>query len=510
MSEALDFDVVIPTVGRRSLRGVLDAVLFGSGPPPRLVVVVDDRPAGRNREPVDLRARSQCAVTLRRSFGAGPAAARNVGWLAGSSEWVVFLDDDVVPPHDWRARLADDLSAAAPTQMGSQGNVRVPLPGGRRPTDWERNVAALQGARGITADLACRRAALERVGGFDERFRSAYREDSDLVLQIADRAGPVAWGTRHVDHPIGDATWSVSVRRQRGNEDDALMRRRYGPAWREASDARRTRLPVHVATTALAALAVIAAAGRHRRLGGSAAALWAAATLQFFAMRARTGPRTPSELASLAVTSALIPPVAVAHRIRGELRVLREARAGLPPSARLGPRRRPRAVLFDRDGTLVLNVPYNGDPDAVVPVDGAGAALATLREAGVRVAVVTNQSAIGRGLVTPADVDAVHRRIEAQVGPIEQWLVCPHTERERCGCRKPSPGLVLAAATRLRVLPSQCVVIGDTEADVAAARRAGARGILVPNPATRHHEVAVAPETAPTLAAAVELLLGAA
>jgi histidinol-phosphate phosphatase family protein len=261
---------------------------------------------------------------------------------------------------------------------------------------------------------------------------------------------------------------------------------------------------------AVGALAVIAGVGRHRRLAAAAAALWAVATLQFFGARARSGPRDLGELASLAVTSALIPPLAVAHRLRGELRVLRESRAGLPPSARLGPRRRPRAVLFDRDGTLVVDVPYNGDPDAVAPVDGASEALAALRDAGVRLAVVTNQSAIGRGMVSRADVDAVHRRIQALVGPIEHWFVCPHTEDHGCGCRKPSPGLVFAAASRLRVLPSQCVVIGDTEADVAAGRRAGARGILVPNPRTRGQEVAVAPETALTLTAAVELVLGAA
>ena len=71
---------------------------------------------------------------------------------------------------------------------GSQGRLRVPLPAARPPTDWERNVAALEGARWATADLAYRRAVLAEVGGFDERFRRAYREDADLALRVV-RAG---------------------------------------------------------------------------------------------------------------------------------------------------------------------------------------------------------------------------------------------------------------------------------------------------------------------------------
>jgi histidinol-phosphate phosphatase family protein len=164
-------------------------------------------------------------------------------------------------------------------------------------------------------------------------------------------------------------------------------------------------------------------------------------------------------------------------------------------------------VLFDRDGTLVHDVPYNDDPEAVRPVDGAVAALADLRAAGVRVGVVTNQSGVARDLLTLDAVDAVNRRVEDELGPLECWLVCPHAPDAGCRCRKPAPGLVFAAATRLGVRPEQCVVIGDTEADVAAARAAGARGILVANAATRAVEVARAPETAPTLRAAVDRVL---
>ena len=169
---------------------------------------------------------------------------------------------------------------------------------------------------------------------------------------------------------------------------------------------------------------------------------------------------------------------------------------------------RPAAVLFDRDGTLVEDTPYNGDPAKVVAVPGAARAVSRLRDAGMPLAVISNQSGVGRGLLTMAQVHAVNRRVEELVGPVGPWLVCPHGPDDGCGCRKPAPGLVLAAAAALGVDPGACVVIGDIAADMGAARAAGARGILVPTPVTRPQEVADAGEVAATLDEAVDLLLG--
>ena len=507
MSTPPSYDVVIPTLGRPSLQRVLAAVLFGRGPLPAHVVVVDDRPPGTPH--LDVPGARSSLVLVLRSYGAGPAAARNVGWRAGDAEWVAFLDDDVEPPHGWRAALAADLAAvdADAGVVGSQGALTVPLPANRRPTDRERDVAGLAGARWITADLAYRRTALEAVGGFDERFRRAYREDSDLALQLAARGGRIVRGARSVVHPVGGAPWWVSVARQRGNHDDALMRHRYGRSWRHAAHAFPTRFPAHVATTFAGAVAAVAAVSGRRRIAVAFGAAWAAATLHYATARARPGPRRAAELAALAVTSALIPPVAVWQRLRGELRILGDSRLGLPAAHRSGPNARPRAVLFDRDGTLVHDVPYNGDPAQVVVVDEAREAITELRAAGLSVAVITNQSGVARGLLTLEQVDAVNRRIDAELGPVDRWLVCPHGPDDRCRCRKPAPGLVVAAAAHLRVAPASCVVIGDTEADVAAARAVGARGILVANAATRATEVACAPESAPTLRAAVQRVL---
>jgi D-glycero-D-manno-heptose 1,7-bisphosphate phosphatase len=170
-------------------------------------------------------------------------------------------------------------------------------------------------------------------------------------------------------------------------------------------------------------------------------------------------------------------------------------------------RRRPRAVLFDRDGTLVHDVPYNGDPALVRPVEGARRAVRRLRDAGLLVGLVTNQSGIARGLLTADDVRAVNAELQRRVGAFDTVAICPHGPSDGCGCRKPAPGLVLQAAQALGLRPDETVVVGDIGADVGAAAAAGARAVLVPTPVTLPAEVAAAPVVAPDLDAAVEIVL---
>jgi histidinol-phosphate phosphatase family protein len=137
-----------------------------------------------------------------------------------------------------------------------------------------------------------------------------------------------------------------------------------------------------------------------------------------------------------------------------------------------------RAVLFNRDGTLVRNVPYNGDPDLVELMPGAAHGVQRLRDLGLRLGVVTNQSGVGRGMIDFEDVERVNLRIERFLGPFDTWKICPHAPWEGCACRKPSPALIEAAARSLGVAPADCWVVGNEPSDVLAAERAGARGVL--------------------------------
>jgi D-glycero-D-manno-heptose 1,7-bisphosphate phosphatase len=115
----------------------------------------------------------------------------------------------------------------------------------------------------------------------------------------------------------------------------------------------------------------------------------------------------------------------------------------------------------------------------VQPVAGAKATLDRLRAAGFKVGVLTNQSGIGRGMISESDMRAVNARVDALLGPFDGWFICPHAPDEDCECRKPKPKLILDAAEQWGVSPSEIVVIGDKTSDVEAARNAGSDSVLV-------------------------------
>lgn len=488
--------IVIPTVGRPSLRVLLEALATGTRRVDSPVVVVDDRP-----DDADLSEQTGGIdlpdLRVLRAGGCGPARARNIGWRSTSTEWVSFVDDDVVPDKDWYARLLRDLTEVGADVVGSQGRVRVPLPADRRPTDWERGTAGLASATWITADMSYRRSALAAVGGFDERFPRAFREDADLGLRITSDCGRIVQGARWVTHPVRPSDDWASVRQQAGNADDFLMRRLHGPDWRERAHAPRGRRVRHVATATSAVAAVVALATGHRRTAGVAGLLWAAGTADLAATRIVPGPRDLPEVRRMLLTSIAIPFAATWHSGLG---LWRHRNAGAWQGL-------PELVLFDRDGTLVHDVPYNDDPSLVRPVDGAREAVARLRQAGVRVGVVTNQSGVGSGRISLQDVDAVNARVDELLGPFDTWQVCPHGRDDGCTCRKPAPGMVKDACTQLEVEAARCAVVGDIASDMEAARAAGARGILVPTPVTRAEEVDAADRVAPDLPTAVDSIL---
>jgi cellulose synthase/poly-beta-1,6-N-acetylglucosamine synthase-like glycosyltransferase len=292
--------IVVPTVGRPSLRVLLDTLAAEIGADPVEIIVVDD------------------------GAGQGPAATRNRGWRAARGEWVVFVDDDVVPAAGWWRRLRHDLEVG-PEVGGVQARVHVPLPVGRRPTDWERNTAGLASAPWITADMAYRRAALAMVGGFDERFPRAYREDADLAYRVRAAGWTLHRGTRRVTHPVRPADRWASVRVQAGNADDALLRRRYGPRWRSLLEIPPGRRSRHAVVTGALALAVTAGLAARLRRGSTplraaavaGATLWTLGTAEFAGRRIADGPRTAAEILTMAVTSVAIPPVAIWHWSRG-------------------------------------------------------------------------------------------------------------------------------------------------------------------------------------------------
>lgn len=147
-------------------------------------------------------------------------------------------------------------------------------------------------------------------------------------------------------------------------------------------------------------------------------------------------------------------------------------------------------VFLDRDGTLLDEPGYLGDPDGVKLLPGAAAAVRSLNEATLPVVLVTNQSGVARGLFTESDMAAVHQRLSellAREGAhLDLVLACPHHPsigeapyRQTCDCRKPEPGLYNQAIAALALDPERSWAVGDSGRDLEAARRAGVRGLLL-------------------------------
>ncbi|MFF7213029.1 glycosyltransferase family 2 protein [Streptomyces sp. NPDC008238] len=316
-----EYAVVVPTLGRPSLQVCLHALASAEGPSPQAVVLVDDRPAGGQSRPLKVPAGLRRRTTVVRGRAAGPAAARNIGWrTAGPVPWVVFLDDDVVPGPTWATDLAADLAAASGVTAAVTARIEVPQPSGRPATDWERNTAGLATARWITADMAYRTDALRAVGGFDERFHRAFREDADLALRVLNAGWSLAGGRRTTTHPVRPADRWISLRLQAGNADDVLMTRLHGRHWWGWAGAPRGRLRRHVLIAAAAAATLPLAALGRRSAAAGCAALWLAGTAEFAWARIAPGPRSRAEVTAMVLTSVAIPPAATFHWLRGQVK----------------------------------------------------------------------------------------------------------------------------------------------------------------------------------------------
>jgi GT2 family glycosyltransferase len=226
--------VVIPTYQRPDLlRNCLEAIARQhvlTWAPVEIIVVVD----GTDFAVFDLtyRMSKQTGLSikcLQQKERRGPAAARNRGWQAASSPFIAFTDDDCLPQPDW---LLAGLTLLLRGAQVITGKVRMPLP--ERPTHHEKTTALLETAEFVTANLFCLRSALEKVGGFDEQFDSAWREDSDLQFKFLEVGIPIsACPEAVIVHPVRHAPWYASLRDERKNRYDALLYKRHPDLFRQ-------------------------------------------------------------------------------------------------------------------------------------------------------------------------------------------------------------------------------------------------------------------------------------
>lgn len=317
----LQVSVVVPTYKRPDLlRRCLEALLAQSLVPTAYeIVVVDDAPTPETRYLVEGLASITRGVPALHYLTApdtqGPAGARNRGWRFAAAPIVAFTDDDTVPDRDWlwnglQAMARDDLAAV-------WGRVVVPLPDS--PTDHEKNTKGLERAGFVTANCLVRRDALEAIQGFDERFRRAWREDTDLYFRLTELVGPVAQAPQAVVvHPARKAPWGVSLSQQANAYFDALLYKLHPQRFRQVV---RRRPPWRYYFIVAAALGSGVAA-----LAG--ASMWAALLLlaalagivDFAHERLKGTSHAPAHVAEMVVTSAAIPFLSVYWRLAGSIR----------------------------------------------------------------------------------------------------------------------------------------------------------------------------------------------
>ncbi len=303
--------VVIPTRGRPQLLSrCLAALATQDLPRDRYeIIVVDDGKDGRSCLPNP----ALRGIRYLNSGGRGPAAARNLGWREAGGRIIAFTDDDCIPSGGW---LRAGLSAFVDGVAGASGPVIVPR---RTPeTDYERDAAQLERSRFVTANCFYRRDVLAEVGGFDERFPQAWREDTDLYFTLLEQ------GARFeqvpdavVTHPVREAPFAVSLRQQRKASFNALLYRKHPELYRK-----HLAMPARHYATAVGALvgSLTALVWGRRGMAACTFGIWLGITCRFCARRLRGTSHAPRHLLEMAVTSVLIPPFALFWRVWGALK----------------------------------------------------------------------------------------------------------------------------------------------------------------------------------------------
>lgn len=313
-----DVSVIVPTWLRPGLlERCLAALARQTLAPARYeIVVCDDGPDDATRSLVERfaaesRARGLEIRYLPIAATQGPAAARNAGWRHARAPVIAFTDDDTIADAGW---LEAGLAAMSESVAAAAGTIVVPLP--ERPTDYEADASGLARADFATANVFVRRNALMIVGGFDERFTAAWREDSDLQFSLMRACGRIVRAhDAIVVHPVRPARFGVSLAQQKKSRFEALLYAKHRRLYKRHI-ARRP--PLNYYAIVLSAISAVFGAACHAILiailGGF---LWLGLTARFFSRRMRGRSRQWRHVAEMAVTSPLIPFLSIYWRIRG-------------------------------------------------------------------------------------------------------------------------------------------------------------------------------------------------
>lgn len=319
---AIKISIVIPTFNRPALlRKCLDMLVIQDFPPGDYeIIVVSDGP---DLETVKVVAST--VVNCRNSpsiryfnlpFRRGPAAARNMGWQNAHGTLIAFTDDDCVPNIYWLKAIWE--SYREQEEVAFSGSIIVPH--AVRPTDYERNVSHLEHAEFATANCSCTRRALEKVNGFDERFSTAWREDSDLEFNLLRHHIPV----EHIEkariiHPVRPSGWGISLKEQRKSMFNALLYKKHPALYRAKIQACP---PWHYYATVLCFVLFLAFLLCFSSFLPSTAALagWLALSAWFISRRLAGNSRSGTHVFEIIITSLFIPFLSIFWRLCGSFK----------------------------------------------------------------------------------------------------------------------------------------------------------------------------------------------
>jgi glycosyltransferase involved in cell wall biosynthesis len=244
----------------------------------------------------------------------GPASARNAGWKKANGELVAFTDDDCTPSPQWLSALWNAYEGYDATEIAFSGKVVVPIPD--TPTDYELNISHLATADFITANCACTKNALEKINGFDERYKAAWREDSDLEFKLIENSIPVIKIEEAVVlHPVRKARWGVSIDEQRKTMFNALLYKKFPSLFRKKIQRRPNWNYYMIIAGALLAIAGLIAGNVLLMITGTL--LYLGFTLAFIAKRLSQTSRSTKHVLEMIATSAIIPFVSVYWTLYG-------------------------------------------------------------------------------------------------------------------------------------------------------------------------------------------------
>jgi glycosyltransferase involved in cell wall biosynthesis len=317
---SIDISVVVPTYRRPDLlQRCLAGLLAQDIAPNRFeIIVCDDGPDAATQKLVETTAlcvgdRGPHVEYIAVTATQGPAGARNCGWRRARAPVIAFTDDDTIPDAGW---LREGWHAMKPGISAAAGRIEVPLPAA--PTDYELDAAGLARAEFATANCFVRKCVLERIGGFDERYTSAWREDSDLQFAILAADGIIVRAdTAVIVHPVRAGRWAISISQQRKSRFDALLRRKYPALYKQRI--RRSPPWLYYAIVSCLAIGLSGLARGEGAMALAGCAGWLVLTGVFAARRLRHTAHTASHVMEMLWTSIIIPPLSVFWRIHGAL-----------------------------------------------------------------------------------------------------------------------------------------------------------------------------------------------